>query len=74
MSGKWYTADFKAEAIKQRLTINSKEHALIVEPETPLLWALPEHLSLTGANYARGTAHLNCRPVRALTAERVAPT
>jgi len=54
------------------LTVNGAIHDLAVEADTPLLWALREHLQLTGTKYGCGiaqcgacTIHLDGRPVRA---------
>ena len=56
------------------ITVNGKEHALDVEPDMPLLWALRETLGLTGTKYGCGisacgacTIHLDGRPVRSCT-------
>jgi isoquinoline 1-oxidoreductase alpha subunit len=38
------------------LNINGQNHALDVEPDTPLLWALRDTLQLTGTKYACGIA------------------
>jgi len=53
------------------LTVNGSPHALDVEPEMPLLWALRENLGLTGTKFSCGisacgacTVHLDGRPVR----------
>ncbi len=53
------------------LIVNGTPHALDVEPEMPLLWALRETLGLTGTKFACGisacgacTVHLDGRPVR----------
>ncbi len=53
-----------------RLNVNGKDHALDVEPETPLLWVLREHLGLTGAKYSCGigecgacTVHVDGEPL-----------
>jgi len=53
------------------LTVNGTPHALDVEPEMPLLWALRENLGLTGTKFSCGisacgacTVHLDGRPVR----------
>ena len=37
-----------------RLTVNGKKVALPLDPETPLLWALRDHLGLTGTKYSCG--------------------
>jgi isoquinoline 1-oxidoreductase alpha subunit len=57
-----------------QITVNGKEHALDVEPEMPLLWAIRETLGLTGTKYGCGisacgacTVHLDGRPVRSCT-------
>lgn len=36
------------------LTVNGKTHALGLDPETPLLWALRDHLGLLGTKYGCG--------------------
>jgi aerobic-type carbon monoxide dehydrogenase small subunit (CoxS/CutS family) len=38
------------------LTVNGRSHALDVDPEMPLLWALREELGLTGTKYGCGIA------------------
>ena len=54
--------------------VNGKEHALDVEPDMPLLWALREMLGLTGTKFGCGisacgacTVHLDGRAVRSCT-------
>ncbi len=56
------------------ITVNGKEHALDVEPEMPLLWAIRETLGLTGTKFGCGisacgacTVHLDGRAVRSCT-------
>lgn len=39
-----------------RLTINDEQHDVDVEPDTPLLWVLRDHLGLTGSKYGCGVA------------------
>ena len=53
------------------LTVNGKTHTLDVEPDTPLLWVLRDHLDLTGTKFGCGiaqcgacTVHLDGRPLR----------
>ena len=53
------------------LTVNGQKHELTVDPDTPLLWVLRDHLKLTGTKYGCGiaacgacTVHLNGQPVR----------
>ena len=48
------------------LNINGKQQSVDVDPKTPLLWVLREHLSLVGTKYGCGiaqcgacTVHLN---------------
>lgn len=55
-----------------KLRVNGTEHALEVDPEMPLLWALRDLLGLTGTKYGCGealcgacTVHLDGQPVRA---------
>ena len=38
------------------LNINGKQQAVDVDPKTPLLWVLREHLSLVGTKYGCGIA------------------
>jgi aerobic-type carbon monoxide dehydrogenase small subunit (CoxS/CutS family) len=54
-----------------RLNVNGKDHALDINPDTPLLWALREDLGLTGTKYGCGiafcgacTVHINGSAVR----------
>jgi isoquinoline 1-oxidoreductase subunit alpha len=53
------------------LTVNKRSVKVDVDPSTPLLWVLREHLGLTGTKYGCGvaqcgacTVHLDGRPVR----------
>ena len=55
-------------------TVNKRNVSVDVEPSTPLLWVLREHLGLTGTKYGCGvsqcgacTVHLDGRPVRSCT-------
>src|SRR5437868_11127539 len=52
-------------------TLNGQKRELAVDGETPLLWALREHLQLTGTKFGCGvaqcgacTVHINGAPVR----------
>lgn len=54
-----------------RLTINGKPHTIDVEADTPLLWAIRDHVGLTGTKYGCGiaecgscTVHVDGQPVR----------
>lgn len=54
-----------------KLTVNGTEHALDVEPDTPLLWVIRDHLGLMGTKYGCGiaacgacTVHLNGQAIR----------
>lgn len=54
------------------LTINGKLQKLDVDPDTPLLWVLRDHVGLTGTKYGCGiaacgacTVHLDGSPIRA---------
>ena len=38
------------------LTVNGKSQQVTVEPDTPLLWVVREHLKLTGTKYGCGAA------------------
>lgn len=53
------------------LKVNGKEHNLDISPELPLLWAIREHLQLTGTKYGCGkglcgscTVHVAGKAVR----------
>jgi aerobic-type carbon monoxide dehydrogenase small subunit (CoxS/CutS family) len=53
------------------LRINGKHHAVDVDPTTPLLWVLRDHLGMTGTKYGCGiaqcgacTVHLDGRATR----------
>ena len=53
------------------LNINGKKHIVDVEPTTPLLWVIREHVGLTGTKFGCGiaqcgacTIHLNGNPIR----------
>jgi isoquinoline 1-oxidoreductase subunit alpha len=54
-----------------KLQVNGKAVSLDVAPEMPLLWALRDHLGLTGTKYGCGmalcgacTVHLDGQPIR----------
>lgn len=56
---------------KYKLQINSKSYQADVEPDTPLLWVLRDHLDLVGTKYGCGiaqcgacTVHVNGEAVR----------
>ena len=38
------------------LSINGKQHQVDVDPSTPILWVLRDHLNLTGTKYGCGIA------------------
>jgi isoquinoline 1-oxidoreductase alpha subunit len=38
-----------------KLTVNGTEHALELDPDMPLLWAIREHVGLTGPSMAAGS-------------------
>jgi isoquinoline 1-oxidoreductase alpha subunit len=53
------------------LTVNGRSHAVDVEPDTPVLWALRDALGLTGTKFGCGaaqcgacTVHLNGQAIR----------
>lgn len=53
------------------INVNGERHELDIEPDTPLLWAVREHLKLTGTKFGCGvgmcgacTMHLNGNAVR----------
>ena len=54
-----------------QININGKIENLTIDPKTPLLWVLRDHLKLTGTKYGCGiaqcgacTVHLNGEPAR----------
>jgi isoquinoline 1-oxidoreductase subunit alpha len=54
-----------------QLTVNGRPVSIDADPSTPLLWALRDHLSLTGTKFGCGmalcgacTVHMNGQPVR----------
>jgi len=53
------------------LSVNGVQHRVDLDPATPLLWVLREHLGLTGTKYGCGiamcgacTVHLDGEPIR----------
>ena len=63
------------------LVVNGRARSVLVDPESPLLWVLRDHLGLTGAKYGCGagmcgacTVHLAGKPIRScvVTVERAA--
>lgn len=42
------------------LTVNGSRRAVDVDPDTPLLWVLRDHLQLTGTKYGCGRAQCGC--------------
>jgi aerobic-type carbon monoxide dehydrogenase small subunit (CoxS/CutS family) len=57
------------------LTINGTDHRLDVNPQTPLLWVLRDHLGLTGTKFGCGmalcgacTVHVDGEAVRSCSA------
>ena len=53
------------------LLVNGKKHEIDAAPDTPLLWALRDHLNLTGTKYGCGmalcgacTVHLDGKAIR----------
>jgi aerobic-type carbon monoxide dehydrogenase small subunit (CoxS/CutS family) len=51
-----------------RLTVNSQVHTVDVDPETPLLWVLRDHLQLVGTKFGCGVGQ--CRACTVLLAGR----
>ncbi len=54
-----------------KLNVNGKSHSLDIDPEMPLLWALRDHVKLTGTKFGCGmaqcgscTVHLDNKPIR----------
>jgi len=57
--------------MRYNLEVNGEKKRVEVDPDTPLLWVLRDHLALTGTKYGCGraqcgacTVHLGGRPVR----------
>jgi len=53
------------------VTINGEQRDLNVDPDTPLLWVIRDHLQLTGTKFGCGiaqcgacTVHMNGTPIR----------
>ena len=53
------------------LSVNGRSHKVDVDPNTPLLWVLRDHIGLTGAKYGCGiaqcgacTVHVDCVAMR----------
>lgn len=53
------------------INVNGADHTLDVEPDTPLLWAIRDHVHLTGTKFGCGmslcgacTVHVDGAPVR----------
>ena len=53
------------------LTINKTQHDIDVDPDMPLLWAIRDHVNLTGTKFGCGaalcgacTVHIDGQPVR----------
>jgi isoquinoline 1-oxidoreductase alpha subunit len=64
-------ANQRGDAMAIDLTVNGVRHSVDVEPETPLLWVIRDHLGLTGTKFSCGiaqcgacTLHIDGRPVR----------
>jgi len=56
---------------KITLTINNKEHSVDLDPNTPLLWVLRDHLNMVGTKFGCGiaqcgacTVHFNDTAIR----------
>jgi len=54
-----------------QLTVNGQSHTLDIEPDTPLLWVIRDHLELTGTKFGCGiaqcgacTVHLDGQAIR----------
>jgi isoquinoline 1-oxidoreductase subunit alpha len=54
-----------------RVTVNGQTHELDVDPDMPLLWAIRDHLALTGTKFGCGmslcgacTVHIDGQPTR----------
>ena len=56
---------------KMNLTVNGKKYEVDVDPATPVLWVLRDHINLTGTKYGCGvgscgacTIHLNGKSIK----------
>src|SRR5262245_51764610 len=61
----------REETMTLAVTVNGTRHQVDVDPDTPLLWVLRDHLGLTGTKFGCGaalcgacTVHLNGEAVR----------
>ncbi|GLQ32304.1 (2Fe-2S)-binding protein [Litoribrevibacter albus] len=57
--------------MKLSLNLNGQKHEVDVDPNTPLLWVIRDHLKLTGTKFGCGmaqcgacTVHMNGSPIR----------
>lgn len=48
-----------------RITVNGKKHELDVDPDTPILWVLRDHLNLVGTKYGCGIAQCGACTIHA---------
>ena len=55
-AGSEHTRLQEEETLMARLTVNGKTHDIDVDPDTPLLWAIRDHVGLTGTKYGCGIA------------------
>ena len=55
------------------LNVNGKIHAVDVEPETPLLWAIRDHLGLAGTKYGCGVAACGACTVQSMARRALLP-
>jgi isoquinoline 1-oxidoreductase alpha subunit len=51
--------------MKTELLVNGRRYALEIDPTTPLLWALRDHLGLTGTKYGCGIGQCGACTVHA---------
>jgi len=69
--GQPYSIPPHSKKIMATLTINGKQHQMDLSDDTPLLWALRDHLGMTGTKFGCGmalcgacTVHLNGQAIR----------
>jgi isoquinoline 1-oxidoreductase alpha subunit len=71
-SGASLSPRLSSETAMPKLTVNGTTHEVDADPDMPLLWAIRDHLNLTGTKYGCGiaqcgacTVHIDGQPARA---------
>src|SRR6478735_5599265 len=48
--------NYRSASMPIKLTVNNQSHELDIDPNMPLLWAIRDHLQLTGTKFGCGMA------------------